>query len=137
MSADNAIYIRQMPNGQYAVQDDSFSSLGGGDTLTDGQIDSCFAGAALYNTHDEACQAAIRMEEDTYIVEYGIIELPRKEPVEGFRGKYTVTVARTSYSTYTFENVTPEEAEEKAREAEMAKPSHWNQLSVRGVATAE
>lgn len=123
MSADNAIYIRQLKDGKYAVKDESFSALSC--NLTEEEIDSCFTGkyrgsAQLFNTYDEALDAAGKLEDDTYIVEYGIINLPRKEPVAGIRGDYIVKVARTVIVTYTFHDVTPEKAADEALAVEEA-----------------
>lgn len=162
MSADNAIYIRQLPDGRYAVKDCSYSSLSC-ESLTEEEIDSCFIGsnnrgassdvrypwrrpdrgaAKSFNTYDEALDAAGKLEDESYIVEYGIIDLPRKEPVEGIRGKYTVTVARVESTEYTFDDVTPEEAQERAKKAALAMYDRDLQLSnvrlsVGSVTTAE
>jgi hypothetical protein len=108
----NAIYIRQLPDGKYAVRDCSFSDMGGGESLTDEEIDDRFEGASSFNTSFEAVDEAARLENDSY-VEYGIISLERGEPVEGIRGKYTVKVARIVYVDYTFDDVTPEEAADR------------------------
>lgn len=141
MSADNAIYIRQLPDGKYAVRDESYSALSC-DSLTEDEIDSCFTEADVYfNTFDEAVGAAGKLEDETYIVEYGIIHLPRKEEVEGVKGKYTVKVARTVTVTYTFHDVTPEKAVEEAMVTEeeveaLKKTSATYHFSVVNVVTS-
>lgn len=115
MSADNAIYIRQLSNGKYAVRDCSYSDLSYGDGLTDEEIDERFEGASSFNTSFEAVNEAGRLEDESYIVEYGIISLVRSESVEGISGKYRVQVARTVITEYTFaDEMTPEEAATRA-----------------------
>ena len=80
MSADNAVYIRPMPNGKFAVRE--INSFYYEEGLSDEEIDREFIGAPQYNTEDEAWQAdeAIqdKAERDQRVIEYASQLIPRQ-----------------------------------------------------------
>lgn len=80
MSADNAVYIRPMPNGKFAVKE--INSFYPEELTTDEEIDKEFAGAPQYNTEEEAWQAdeviQEQAEKDQRVIEYASQVIPRK-----------------------------------------------------------
>lgn len=79
MSADNAIYIRPMPGGKFAVLEiSSFYT----DGMTDEQIDKEFQHAPKFDTLEEAWEEDERIqetaEENGWYIEYGTEVLHRK-----------------------------------------------------------
>lgn len=126
MSADNGVYVRQLKDGRYAVK--HIASLYPED-MTDTELDEEFStGAVFRNTSWEAMETAEEIAEGCDILEYGICDVPRKdEPcLQGAQGTYTVTVERVHKETWTYSDVTPEQAERMAlRSAEgSAKPGY-------------
>jgi len=79
MSADNAIYIRELPNHKFAV--DCISSFYP-DDLTDEQIDESFQNLETFDTLNEAWEEEERIQqqydEDGNYIEYGTEVLLRK-----------------------------------------------------------
>lgn len=84
MSADNAVFIRPMPNGKFAVKE--INSLYPEDMTSDEEIDKEFAGAPQFNTEEEAWQAdeAIQeqAEKDQRIIEYATQVILRRSENE-------------------------------------------------------
>jgi hypothetical protein len=79
MSADNAIYIRHLPNKKFAVK--CISSLYH-EEMTDEEIDSEFLAEkeldSLDAAYDEAERIDAEWDEKGWHIEYGWEELPRK-----------------------------------------------------------
>lgn len=80
MSADNAIYIRPLKNGNFAVK--CISSLYP-DELTDEEIDENFADLKEFSTLEDARKEVYRIydeyEKSCWIIEYGHEILDRKD----------------------------------------------------------
>jgi hypothetical protein len=127
LSADNGVYIRQLKDGRYSVA--HIASLYPED-LTDAQLDEEFStgNVTFRNTYHEALEFANDLADTCEILEYGICDVPRRDGFKppGLRGAYTVTVEKVYTETYSFPDVTPEQAERMAlRSAEdTAKPGY-------------
>jgi hypothetical protein len=116
LSADNGIYIRQLKDGRYSVA--HIASLYPED-MTDEQLDEEFSTGNVFfrNTYDEALKIAENLADTCEILEYGICDVPRKDGFKppGIRGTYTVTIEKVYTETYSYPDVTPEQAERMAR----------------------
>lgn len=117
MSADNCIGIRQLPNGKYAVRELGYSDISYAENQGDNALDLRFTGDHdVFNTECEAEERALEILDGLYICEYGIMDFPRKKPVDGPVGNYKVVVAKVIQMEYHLSDVTPEAAAEKAFE---------------------
>lgn len=78
MSADNAIYIRPLKNGKFAVECISSLYIDQPHKWTDEEIDEVFENSEIVDSMEAAREVEKRLYEETFLIEYGTEILERR-----------------------------------------------------------